>query len=678
MNKLSHLTIVLLTLFLPNLHAQKSFMKLGSIPKEDLQMEVYLPDTSASAVILGDFGVSKFSYTADKGWVIMHSRHVRIKIFDKEAFDWADFNLSLYKGKGGGHEDLASLKAFTVNIEDGKIVKHKLDRNDVFNESYDKNHELYKFTMPNVKENSILDVSYTLELPYLFTLQAWQFQYDIPVRKSQYHVFIPEYFYYKNWVNGYLYVKKESEKRRESFQYIQSGKIDALGSGRYESGGTVNFEVQVTHWTYDIQKVPAFIREPFITTPSDYLSRLEFELLKIEVPGQVYKNFTQDWAEINKDMLDDDDFGKQLNNTAHLKDIISGIQLVTSDPTKQMMMAYEAIKRHMVWDKRYRMYPNTSIRKAFNDGGGNSSDINLNLVSLLKGLGMDANPVLVSTRSNGKIRPGQVILTQFNHVIACVEIEGEMHVLDAIDPYCPYFMLPPNTLNGKGLMLSRKGFDWVDLYSSLPWSEKVYCNLQLNNDLEFEGSIVQKQENFAALSNRKEIKDQANEEEYRQELEQDMEGLLIDELRITNLDSLYEPLNIEAEVVLQDKVTEGGEFLYFNPILFDRVDENKFKNDEREYPIDFTYPVTKSYTYAIKLPDGYTVQEVPEPLRMVLPDDGGSFTYIVKAVGSQLSVRYLYSINKTVFPTPAYPEIKKFYEVMVASQSEQVVLKQID
>jgi hypothetical protein len=671
---------ILVTLFfvfsVTAIQAQKSFMKFGSIPDMDIEMSRYSPDTSAHAVILGDFGHAKFMYVADKGWVINYERHVRIKIFDKQGFDWADFEVLLYQGKSGRNVNITSIKAFTINMEDGKPVKYKLERSAIFTEKVDKNYNKAKFTMPNVKENSILEVNYSIEDPYLFTLFPWVFQYTIPVRESEYHVYIPEYFYYKNWINGYVFIQKESEKRIENYQFIKPSTIQAgLNSGGRQSGGIVNFEADVTHWTYHVKNVPAFVHEPYITTPSDYLSSLEFELVKYEIPGVVYENYTKDWAEINKDMMDDYDFGKQLDNTGHLKDQVTLIQLATEDPVLKMQMAYESIKRNMVWDKRYRIYPETSIRAAYGKHGGSSADINLNLVAMLRALKFDANPVLTSTRSHGKIKPGQVILTQFNHVVATVKIGDRNYVLDAVDPYCPAFMLPPNSLNGQGMMIGEKGYGWIDLYSTLPWEERVLFDLQLTDEFEFTGKIQQRYENFAALSVRKDVKEKANQEEYQQVLEQKMEGLIIEELTIQDLDSIYKPVTIEAQVVLQDKVIVGGDRIYFNPILFDRIEQNKFKNSERKFPIDYTHPYRLRYTYIIKLPEGYVVEEIPKPVQVALPDNGGKYVYVVRGSGNQISIQYEFTINQTIFPSVNYGEIKQFYELMVASQSEQVVAK---
>jgi hypothetical protein len=110
------------------LSAQKSFMKFGKIPEQDIEMTVYPNDTSAAAVVLGDFGFTRFAISEDEGFYLNFTRHIRIKILKKTALSWADFRIVLYVGQGGDDEEVNMLKGFTFNMENGKLSKYKLDR----------------------------------------------------------------------------------------------------------------------------------------------------------------------------------------------------------------------------------------------------------------------------------------------------------------------------------------------------------------------------------------------------------------------------------------------------------------------------------------------------------------------------------------------------------------------
>ncbi len=664
-----------LTLVCSSLYSQKSFMKFGNISDEDLKMTSYSQDTSAGAVVLGNFGTTSFDISEDEGFFMIFTKHIRIKILDKSELDKGDFSVSLYESAGGSEERLSGLKACTYNLEGEKVTKYKLERKNIFREKTDKNFTTIKFSLPNVKVGSVIEVEYSINSPFIFNLQSWYFQSDIPTTRSEYHVYIPEYYKYKNWSSGYIPIIKESETSYRTFQFNKSATVTS--SGR-ESGEIISFKAQITHWSYVAENVPAFKNEPYITTVYDYLSNIDFELVSEEFPGSIPKYYTRQWEDIRKELMDDEDFGKQLDNAGHMKDQITSIDATTSDPLEKMVAAYEYIKNSMKWDGRYRIWAYSGIRKPYIEGAGSSAEMNLNLVALCRNLGLKADPVLVSTRGHGKLKPGQVILSQFNHVIAAVTIDDNVYVLDCIDSDCPYYILPPNTLNGKGMKLTEVDFSWIDLYSDVPYDESVTAELSINDELQFEGKISKKNKNFAALSSRKKIRNESSQEEYLRKLEQSMDGIQLNDLKIENLDSIYKPLSIEVDAVIGEKITEGGDMFYFNPVLFDRRKENPFKNDERQYPIDYNYPYILNQLYTFSIPQGYTVEELPSSVKIYMAEYGGSYFYTISQEADKITLKTEFAINQTIYPSINYGEIKKFYEEMVAKQAELVILKKLD
>jgi len=146
-------------------YSQKVPIKLGDIPMEDMKMAVYDLDSSAVAVVLADFGDSKITYSTSTGFNLTFERIRRIKILKKEGYKWADFEIPLY-GANGKNEDYSALKAYTYNLEGGKIVETKMKSDAVFKEQTNENWRLIKFTLPNVKEGSIIEFTYKVSSPY--------------------------------------------------------------------------------------------------------------------------------------------------------------------------------------------------------------------------------------------------------------------------------------------------------------------------------------------------------------------------------------------------------------------------------------------------------------------------------------------------------------------------------
>ena len=105
---------ILLTLFIHQLAiAQKPPIKFGEITLDELKMETYPKDSSASAIVLKDFGDANFVYDNNKGFVLAFERTTRIKILKKDGLEWGNFSIPLYHNKEL-KEKLIGLKAINL------------------------------------------------------------------------------------------------------------------------------------------------------------------------------------------------------------------------------------------------------------------------------------------------------------------------------------------------------------------------------------------------------------------------------------------------------------------------------------------------------------------------------------------------------------------------------------
>ena len=120
-----------MAIFIQISFAQKAPIKFGEIPLEDLKMVRFDKDSSASALVLTDFGQSSLIYSQSEGFTLLFERITRIKILSKDGFDWATFRIPLYN-QGGTNEKLSGLKAVTYNLENNKIVETKMKNDAVF------------------------------------------------------------------------------------------------------------------------------------------------------------------------------------------------------------------------------------------------------------------------------------------------------------------------------------------------------------------------------------------------------------------------------------------------------------------------------------------------------------------------------------------------------------------
>ncbi len=657
------------------LYAQKNFMKFGKIPIEDLEMKVYDKDTNASAVILGDEGYSKFKYTEDKGWQLETRIHRRIKIIRQTGMDWADGIIYLY-ASGLDKEELISLKGFTYNFNKDKIQKEKISKNAVFTEEIDDFHTSCKFTFPNVKPGSVLEYTYTIISDFFWQPDPWQFQYEIPVVESQYTIEIPEEFKFNEQSKGYETFQRSQEYLNRQFSFHYSSDFDPDG-GR-TSSGIYEFERMVSILNYHAAEIPAFISEPDMNSIKNYLTSVEFEMMSYTPKFGLHKNFSNTWESINKTMMESDKFGKQLHGTGFLKDDADKIMEMADNELEMVMIAYEFIKSRLTWNGYTRMYAKHNIRSAYNDGVGNSAEINLLLVALLRQLNLDANPVILSTRSNGIIMPGQVMLSKFNYSIAGVKLGNAMILLDATDKNCPFNTLPVKCLNGQGRIISEKYTDWVYLGSSQTHKSLCFAQVELNKDGSLTATVEELHKEYAAYDKRNRISKEATMDDFISKFEQGKKGAEISKFEIADKDSIDKPLSFKYHADFSEQITEAGDLIYFNPVLLGRKESNPYKLEIRKYPVDYIYPRESRYVINYTIPEDYAVVEIPKSISFGLPENTMLFTYNINSAGNKINLICDLKINKTIFAYNEYSALKQFYENLVAKQAEQIVLKRIN
>src|SRR6266542_3078668 len=155
----------LLSFFL--LAQNKAIVKFGKVSPDNFAKKVYSIDSNANAVVIAYIGSSEILGNS-KGWFSLEFKHYRrVHILNKNGYDEANVEIPLFSS-GSAEEDLSGLKAVTYNLENGKVVEKKLEKNALFKDQLDKNWMVKKFTFHNNKEGSIIEYEYTVNSDYLF------------------------------------------------------------------------------------------------------------------------------------------------------------------------------------------------------------------------------------------------------------------------------------------------------------------------------------------------------------------------------------------------------------------------------------------------------------------------------------------------------------------------------
>ncbi len=680
MKKLLPLTLALGALLpTPKALAQAAPIKFGQLDPKDLTAAPFAGDSAAAAVVLCDYGTSRFEYL-NNDFKLISDRTTRIKILKKAGFDAATVKVPLYH-QGESTEKVTGLRGLTTNLVDGKAVKTKLDLgSSAFTEEVTPRVRMRKFTLPDVREGSVIEYSYTVESDFLTNFQDWTFQGDYPVRWSEFRASIPEYFRYRKVLQGYhaLTVQTEEENAAQ-FNVHTAGGFSGGGLGtQREAASTETVTARQINSRWVMKDIPAFRDEPFMTTAADYVDRLNFQLAGMQFPGQGYQAVAGTWAKVEMELLDDDNFGQQLDRGGFLKEQLLPLVARYPDAGERAAAVRALVMGAVRYDGTNRYATTASLRKAYDAHLGTAADVNLLLIAALRGAGLPAHPMLLSTRAHGRLNSSIPLLDRFNYVVALVPLAaGQDLLLDATDPLLPSGMLPERCLNQQGRLVMRDdaASRWVDLTPAQRFVHYQQVNLALDAQGGLTGKVHEEHGGYAGVDTRRELSS-LGEKKYLAQKVAPHSGWTVPKLTVTAREDVAKPLGLDYEFTqpAEDQAAIGT--FYLSPLRDFGSDQNPFRHDDRLFPVDFAAPQDEITMVTLTLPEGYELAELPKPAVIDLPDGGGRFLYNV-AAGAPGTVQITSRLNlrKSVYAAAEYTSLREFYRLMLEKQRERLVIK---
>lgn len=625
--------------------AQKSPVKFGDIPIDDLKMTIYDKDSSAAAVVLADYGEAYISVAGNIKMTF--ERHVRIKILTKDGLKWGDGIIPLLYS-GSAEESVAGLKAVSYNLENGAVVETKMSKDAVFKEKFNRYINHQKFSIPNVKEGSVIEYSYKINSDFYTSFPNWQFQRTIPTRHSEYWALIPEFFDYRQYLQGYIPVTNYEVKPKN----------------------VTSYQANAHHWT--MKDVPAFQEEPFMTSEEDYISRMNFALAFVSIPGQPIQEVMGSWERLASELMKDSEFGGTIRGSSFLKNIVEQITAGMTDPNQKINAVHSWVTQNVEWDG-YKDYYAGNLKKIVEQKKGTSGDINLLLASMLDKAGFKVDMVLLSTRDHGFIRKMSPMAKQFNYTVCAVQLPDKTLLIDGTEKFLPAGVLPERCLNGEGLLVSDINKGWVALDTKTKSKTITMAELMLESTGDLKGTLNMQRSGYDAHRMRKSLVI-GGQETYLK----DFIGSKPWDVEKSDFQNVKEIEKVPVEIhnlTIREQGTVAGDVIYLNPFVSHQITSNPFTQPERVYPVDYGSAIERVYICKLKIPEGYTVDELPQSKMFMLPGNAARYMYNVMQTGDVISITSNFQINKNIFSQTEYPNLREFYTQVIAKQSEQIVFK---
>lgn len=644
----------------------KPNLKYGKPSEEELALKVYGPDSSAVAVCLFHLGETEYEY--EDGFSLVTKHQVRIKILKPQGVSWGNVEIPFYApaDQDKGQERASDVEGCSYNLENGKTVKAKLKRSMVSEERVNQYYKVVKFSLPSVKEGTVIEYSYQIHSDYFSQIDNWLMQQEIPVVFNRYKISIPDVFVYNIEFRG-----------RDKIS-IKEGKGDMRATWNVVSGMSSvakNFTISTRELEFTSENLPGLRQdEPFCWNPEDYRIQISFDLQGTNFPDEGYRAYSQNWASVDKQLKEDERFGQLLSLRNPFRDAIPELNAASLDFEEKVVAAFGLLKSRLAWNGEYRLLCE-DMDKVLETQAGSNADLNFILMRILQDLGIKAYPVVLSRRSLGMLPVSFPSIQKLNtFVVALYNAQQKRYYfLDSSMPFPALNVLPLELLVNRARILFTTDAEkdkWVNL---LNLSENT---LNMSIDATMKGETVEGHR-------RVKLSGQKAAEYLNGRLKGDtlcwraaadaLEGV---EIRNLKMDVDEKNLsNVSEELDFKLKASQAGDRIYVNPMLFLLQGENPFIQTERVLPVEFPYPYRLSLIGLLKLPEGYEVEEIPESSAIKTEDGKLQCKYLLQRTGNSVSLKYTFDLDTSIIPGHYYKQLQEIMNRAVELNHSLIVLK---
>ncbi len=626
----------------------------GVIAPEDLRWTEFPPDSNANAVILSDYG----EVTFEGDFNIRKTRHTRIKILNEAGYSRGDIAFSYQSADN--IQRLRRVEAVTYTLdESGEVQRHPLPQSAITEDDVTSRYTLVRFSMPALEPGAIIEYRYEVTSRHPHYLSDWTFQSSEPTLWSEFQAQIPA-------VLGYAQVS-------QIFQHFEVRETERIQHMLQLHGP--NTTGNSHRWA--MKNIPALRDEPHMTSRSDYLNRIRFQLSEYLLPGIGRRQVLHDWDTVADELRRHTDFGRQIGTNRAMRRQVSELTSGLDDPEKIIQAVHNYVRDHIQWNGEYGITARNGVRSTFRDQSGNGSDINLLLISLLREAGIDADPVIIRLRSSGRIIDIYPMIGQFNHTLALVTAGDLMHILDATRENLEWNLLPFDALAERGLVIRREP-EWISFGAFSPNRRRSYAQVRVCGETgTLSGTVQSRHIGYAGYYSRRSVSRSSEEEFLRTVYLEHLDDPEISNQEFTDLHNPDAPLLFQFDF---DNAKSGYEVdgrIYISPHILYRLNDNPFTLEDRHFPVDFGIPRIWNYTMHLQIPENYEVVEAPENLTVTFAHHG-HYRHLTGMTGNVFQITSEFSFPSTRVEPEDYKKLQEFYDVIADAHSEMIVLQRID
>ncbi|MFI2742824.1 DUF3857 domain-containing protein [Zhouia sp. PK063] len=627
------------------------------VSQEDLKSTVYEKDSTANAVVLKEYGFARIA-NIDAKVGLFYEYKTRIKIFNSKAFNLATVIVPLYVGKTS-REKLLKVEA-TVYNADGTTSKISTD--DAFVEHKNEHYDLAKFTLPNIKEGSVIEYYYKTFSTFLFNFHTWEFQSEIPKKLSTYHTSIPANYIYNIKLVGNLKFSNRESKLKKDYFYIEGlGTADCVDEH------------------YEMRDIPALIPEDYMTSEDNYLAAIRYELKTYESFTKGKDNISKTWDDVDSELKHGVDIGVQARKERYFGKLIPEALQTGDTNIEKVKKIYYYLQDYLTWNGSYKIQ-DIDVKDAFEKRTGSVAELNLILLNFLKAQGFDAGLMLLTTRENAYPTKLYPVISEFNYAVVHLKLDHQIYLLDINHKYKSFGRLPYEALNGYGRVFDFENPSyWEDIAISNESLNNISSQIIVDDNGTLTNNIRITEKGYLADQERLYLSNKT-EDEAIESIENNFSKTSEPEIsnyKVLNQDDLEKPITTEFTVSVKNQISANKKLFFLYPFINKDFKTNPFKLKKRTYDVNFGYGFSYKYRTIIKISNKFKIESIPEDFGIALPDNKGYMLFKTNKNPNMLVAELRLVMASPTFSPDEYDGLKKIFNNFIKAKETPIVLKPV-
>lgn len=310
---------------------------------------------------------------------------------------------------------------------------------------------------------------------------------------------------------------------------------------------------------------------------------------------------------------------------------------------------------------------------------GDSKDMAVLLVSMLRQAGIEAFPALIHTAEVADLDKSLSHPAQFNHCIALAEVNGKEVWLDPTAEGVRFGDLPAADRGSEAFIIRGKKGEFRKTPAYARDENGVFINnsVALADDGTLEGSVSKEMRGDDAIRIRvdyKYIKPDDMKEAFQKTISYLSMGARLQGYQVSDFRDAEQPLFTGFTFIVPEWANRTRQFMIFPATFFhDEGVWGPFSKPRRNYPMVYTERHTSVVTTSILLPLGFTVEELPENSSVETPFGRFDFSYRTK--DDKILMEKRMEIWPARVPAAQYDAMKRIYDQLSQERKKQVVLR---